>query len=122
PALGEDRLLDLTPPVRPVLDAVGGVDQLGEGDGAVEGDPAHQLRVHEVARLAPHLPDPLVLVLPAMAGGVGEVDEERAALGLELRDELREPGGGVEQLAVDVDLALGPRTVPDPDRRAPTPA
>ena len=35
--------------------------------GPVERDPAHQLRVDEVPRLAAHLPDALVLLLPARA-------------------------------------------------------
>jgi hypothetical protein len=42
----------------------------GQGDRAVDRHPAHQLRVQEVPRLAPDLPDPLVLLLPAVSGGI----------------------------------------------------
>ena len=49
---------------------------VGQGHRAVEGHPAHELGVHEVAGLAPDLPDPLVLLLPAPGGGVGQLNEE----------------------------------------------
>ena len=58
------------------VDAVGGAEPLGQRGRPIERDPAHQLRVHEVAGLAPDLPDALVLFLPAPGGRVGERDEE----------------------------------------------
>ena len=56
-------------------------------------------------------------------GGVGEVDEERRVARARVPVELLgEPVRRVEQLAVDVELALVPRAVADPHRRAVAPA
>src|ERR1700730_8466451 len=52
PALGQDGLPNAAPGLLPAGDAVGRPKRLRELDRAVDGDPAHQLRVEEVARCA----------------------------------------------------------------------
>ena len=79
PAPGHDRVGDLVAGRLPPVDPVERVQAVGERDRPVERHPAHQLGVQEVAGLAPHLPDALVLLLPAGGGGVGQVGEEPAA-------------------------------------------
>ena len=114
PTLLQDRVADPIAVIGPVGDAlVVGAEHRREAHRAVERDPVHELRVEEVAGAAAHLPDALVDVDPAQRGAVGDVGEERAELGIDVdaeRDDLR---GGVEQLAVDVELGLVPRAVPD---------
>ena len=90
-------------------------------DGPVDGDPAHELRVEEVPGLAADLPDALVLLTPARGGGVGEIGEEAAGGRAEPLELLGESVHRVEQLAVDVDLALVPGAVADAHGRAVAP-
>ena len=77
-----------------------------------------------MAGLAAHLPDPLVLLPPPARGRVGARDEELPPGGgprvvrVELGDE---PVGRAQQLAVDVDLPLGPGAVADADGPARAP-
>ena len=106
----------------PSVDAVERVEAVGQRDRAIERHPAHQLGVQEVAGLAPDLPDAVVGLLPAGGGGVGEVGEEATGDRPEPVELVGEPVGGVEQLAVHVELALVPRTVADAHRRAGAPA
>ena len=115
---------------------------VGQGHRPVEGHPAHQLGVQEVAGLAPDLPDPLVLFLPTPGGGVGQLDEEpsggwcqigwRTPLvrgghrpdpsGGVVEEVVREAVHGAEQFAVDVELALVPGAVADPNGGGVSPA
>ena len=92
-----------------------------------------------MAGLAPHLPDALVLLLPAPGGRVGQLDEERRVAG-PARAARPLAGGGdgptacasskslsesrrrAEQLSVDVELALAPGVVADPHRGGLAPA
>src|ERR1700685_1774137 len=70
PAAGKDGLPDLVTGGRPVSHAVFGTEIVGQGDRAVQRDPAHQLRIQEVPGLAADLPDPLVFLAPARSGGI----------------------------------------------------
>ena len=111
-------------------DAVGGTQRAGEIGRARQRDPAHQLRVDEVPGFAPHLPDAMVLLLPAPRGGVGEPHEEAAGAGRQGRRSapvavvglgtdsvrgvehvVRQPVHRVEQLSVHVQLPLTPGAV-----------
>ena len=106
-------LLGRRPPGRLQL---GVATDLGQLRGAVERDPAHELRRHVVLRLAPRLPDALVRVPP----------HGRRALGLRLDDRpepSRQPLAParvqeerVEDGAVDVVLPLVEGAVADPHR------
>ena len=101
------------------VDAVRRVEQIGQGDGAVERHPAHELRVQEVLRAAPDLPDPLVGLGPALRRR-RRPGSARNVLGVGVApfDHVGQPGGRAEQLAVDVELALVPGAVADADRLA----
>ena len=70
-AVREDVGLDLVgggAPGRPELGVAADLGQLG---GAVERDPAHELRRHVVLRLAAGLPDALVGLAPHRGGALG---------------------------------------------------
>ena len=77
PAIGQDGVVDLAPHALPVVDAIARVEPVGQRDRAFERDPTHELRVHEVARFAAHLPDSLVAFGPPPRRRVGQVHEER---------------------------------------------
>ena len=101
---------------RHVSALLGVAADLGELRGAVERDPAHELRRDVVLRRAARLPDALVGLAPDL----------RRALGLRLDDRPEPPRqplalarveqDRVEHRAEDVVLALVERAVADPDR------
>ena len=62
------------------------------------------------------------MVGPAAGGGIGHPHEEIAGGRVEHGDLVAQPAGRRHHLAVHVDLALGPRPVAHPDRRAVPPA
>ena len=105
---------DLVADRLPGVDATAGVEQVGERDGPIERYPAHQLGVQEVLRAALDLPDALIGLLPARRCDVGQVGEERFGVGVATFHDLGEPGGGVEEFAVHVELTLVPGAVTDP--------
>ena len=107
---------------RPGADAVGRVQQWCEVDGAVEGEPAHQLRVQEVLAVAADFPDAVVGFLPARGGGVGGPDQELTFRGFEPVELFGERPGGVQELAEHVELELAPGCVADADGPAVPPA
>ena len=55
----------------------------GQRDGSVERDGAHHLRLREMRRLAPHLPDTGVGLTPERADEVGELSQTSCVLVLE---------------------------------------
>ena len=142
PAFAQDGLTDLVLRPRPGLDAVRGPETLGQGCRPLERHPTHQLGVDEVAGLAPYLPDAVIPLLPAPGGGVGQLDEkpsggrghlERSVPSVRsgrgpcpARPVVEESVGqsmhGAEQLAVDVELALAPGPVADPNGNGLPPA
>src|SRR5829696_2737647 len=115
-----DLLVDLVAHLKPPL-AVGWKRALiGQPQGSVQGDPAHELRVHEVPPSTSNLPDSLIFASPVVADPVDQpaqvspqlVPDGVAVLVVEI--------DRVHQLAVDVQLQLVVGTVADPDRpRAP---
>ena len=122
PALGHDRIGDFVPAHFPPVDAGAGVETVGQRDGTVQRNPAHELAVQEVAARAPDLPDAVVLFLPPFRGEVGQVSEEPARDVVDAVQLLRQSMDRVEQLAVHVELSLVPGAVADPYRRAALPA
>lgn len=76
----------------------------------------YELGVDEVPRCATDLPDSLVGLLPPERCRVCRVDEESGRDLVESADLVCEKPCGVQQLAVDVELRLAPRCVPDPHR------
>jgi hypothetical protein len=93
---------------------------VAQAESAVERHPAHHLRVGEVRGPASHLPDTGVGPAPAAADEVGDAGESTAGLAVEPPAGLRVDEGGLEQVAVDVQLGLRGGVVADRDRaRAP---
>src|SRR6185437_6964176 len=90
--------------------------QPGELAGAIEGDPAHQLRRDVVARLAASLPDPLVRLAPDLDGALRLALHDRPQPPRQPFAAARVQEDRVEHGAEDVVLALVPRAVPDPHR------
>jgi hypothetical protein len=88
----------------------------GERDRAVEGDPAHELRVGEVHRLAAHLPDPGVGPAPHLADEVGDLRDAPGSVAVESMAALDEQPYALEQAPVDAELELVGRAVAYPDR------
>ena len=122
PAVLFDAGPDLRRSALPLRHMVVGLEQVRERDGAVERDPAHHLRVHEVPRLAADLPDAVVRLVPARRGRVGEAHQEVAGVPAQHAELVAKLKRRVEQLAVHVELRLVPGAVADPDRRAVPPA
>ena len=114
--------MDVVPGPLPALHLVLGAELSGQRDGAVQRHPAHDLRVHEILLGAADFPDALVLAGPAVRGGIGDGDQEGPGGRIELADLVAQPADRREQLAVDIDLALVPGPVADPDRGAAPPA
>ena len=99
-----DRRADLGPRALPAWDLVHGAEPVGERDGTIERDPAHQLGVQEMLRSCAHFPDALVGSQPVRRGAVSEVYEEPAGRFVELAELESQPVGGVQEVAVDVEL------------------
>ena len=114
----QDGRPDLVPRGRPGGDPLFRAEPRGQRDRPVQRHPAHQLGVEEIARLAADLPDPLVLLLPAAGGGVRRGGQEPPRDRVQLAQLLDQPLRGAEQLAVHVQLPLGPRAVAHPHRLA----
>src|SRR6266536_6411518 len=114
--------VDLVPGPVPVLDLVLGAEFPSQPDGAVQRNPAHDLGVDEVLLGAADFPDALVLLGPAARGGVGDRHEKCPGGPIEGADLTTQPVDGCQQLAIDVDLALGPCGVTYPYGRAVAPA
>ena len=68
PASGLDGGSDLLGGCFPGREMALGVEQVGQPDRTVQGDPAHDLRVDEMAWLPADLPDAVVGLLPACGG------------------------------------------------------
>ncbi len=120
PTLLEDLLVDLVAHLEPAA-AIGREGPLvGEAQAPVDGDPAHELRVDEVAPSAANLPDPFVGFVPVIAHVIEQalqlapqVIGDRSAVFVVEIDR-------IEQLAVDIQLGLLKRAVSDANRpRAP---
>ena len=95
-----------------------------------------------MAGFAPNLPDAVILLVPTPGGGVGHLDEELSGGRREVRrlvplvgrgerphaaldrieDAVGQPMHGAQQLSVDVELALAPGPVADPNGCRPAPA
>src|SRR5262245_62311682 len=75
-----------------------------------------------MARVAPHLPHPGVLLVPSARGRVRELGDELLDLRVQLPEPLVVEVQRVEQLAVDVELTLPPCAVADPDGARVAPA
>ena len=113
-----DVVLRAPPAVHPVLRA----EHSGQCDGAVKRHPAHDLGVQKVLRGAADLPDALVFLGPSPRGRVGDGNEELPGGRIKLADLVPQSADGRQQLAVAVDLPLGPCSVADAHRGAAPPA
>ena len=91
---------------------------LRQRDGAVEGHPGHDLRMGEVPPRAADLPDPVVGLAPHLLEVIEDRHHQiRRYVGLFGDGALPVGDGGVQDLAVDVELELGHRFVADADGR-----
>src|SRR5919204_1472941 len=115
-AATEHLVVDLRPHPAPPVDRPAAAEALDRLHAAVERDPRHHLRVREVAPRPAHLPDALVRLLPGMLEVPQEAPLERPGLlgGREIVGSTLVQR--VQDLAVDVELELLHRGVPDPDR------
>ena len=86
---------------------------LGQPGRPIERDPAHGLRLGEVLRLHPDLPDSRVGVAPVIGDEVGQIGEVTDRVAVEAVAPSRVPEGGVEQLAERVELELAGGGVAD---------
>jgi predicted AAA+ superfamily ATPase len=90
----------------------------GDAQGAVEGEPGHELGVHVVGAVAADLPDPGVGFVPPFRDLVGEAAHGPPGLRVEPLAGAGEEPGGVEDPAVAVELVLVVGAVADADRAA----
>src|SRR3954470_23430900 len=74
-----DISMDARAQSAPAFDVRIEAEHLRAPDRAVERDPSHHLRICEVLRLAPYLPDAAVLVLPDRLEMLGELPLEAPA-------------------------------------------
>src|SRR5262249_51190351 len=122
PAVLDDGVPDLVAGLSPPIDSIPHAQQIGHCDSTVQGHPAHELRIEEVTRFAAELPDPVIFLLPAARGSLGNLGEELARRFTDAAEVVPEPVGGPHELAVDVDLALVPGPVADTHGAALAPA
>ncbi len=86
---------------------------LGHLDAAVEGDPAHRLRVDELFGTAAHLPDARIGPVPDVADVLDDVANGRPILVGDFPIGPRELVDGQDEFAVDTELKLVGRPVAD---------
>jgi hypothetical protein len=98
--------VDLVPQRSPALGRAFASQLVVQSDGTIEGDPRHHLRMGEVPGRAADLPDPRVLLAPAGLEPAQQLFEQRPGELRGLDAVLDGVVGGVEQLAVDVELQL----------------
>src|SRR5205823_5059032 len=122
PPLNEDGVTDLLTCRCPGINPVMRIQYIGKFDSAVKCDPTHELGVQEIPWLSTHLPDALVALPPACCRGVGYLDQEVARYLVELTELLTQAVCGIEELPVDVELALIPGPVADTHRPAGPPS
>src|SRR5205823_5676491 len=120
PALGLDRLTDLVTRPLPATGRRPAQGLVGQLQAAVDRHPAHGLRVHEVAALAPHLPDPGVGLLPSLGGGVDQAEEEAPVVVVRRAASLVPAPRQLQEIAVHVQLELFGGGVADAYGRRPS--
>ncbi len=116
----------LVPEVCPdvFVDIVSNVDPSAEGcrerslarqaNGAVDCDPAHEARMQEMLRAAPHFPNAGIRLFPVFADIVDDVAHTvPAIMGNGMAVFVAEIDG-IHQLAIDIELHLFCRTISDP--------
>jgi hypothetical protein len=89
---------------------------LGQADGPIEGHPGQHLGGDELAWFVPHLPDPLLRLLPAPAGLLGQRRQELPEDLVDLAPVTVVEPGSVEQVSVGVELELVGGRVAHPHR------
>src|ERR1700730_2361196 len=105
-AAGADLRVDLVANLPPPIDRGLVTRVLRHLHAAVEGDPAHHLRMREVPARPAYFPNPLVGLVPALVERVQQQEHERPRICSEPRarpDRLPERVG---ELAIDVQLEL----------------
>src|SRR5207248_7288377 len=95
-----DRALDLALHLAPAACRRPAHGLVGELDAALDRRPAQRLRVDEVLRLLPPLPDTGVRILPALAHDVDELDDEAPQVVVRRVPAAVPTPGQVQQLAV----------------------
>src|SRR5438067_8177381 len=85
-------------------------------DEAVERRPAHRPRMRVALALAALFPDAVIGLAPRFAHDAAEADEHAPRRAVELAPVLDAVPDRAHQFAVEIELELGPRRVPHPDR------
>src|SRR5829696_5438035 len=111
-----DGLSDLVPSSTPAL--LGRLPQagLGEVEGALQRNPAEDLRMGEVPGPGTPLPDAAVRLRPVLGGEVGDVDDEAPVVVVRLVAALTPVPTLLDQLSQHVELHLLGGLVPNADR------
>src|SRR2546421_26214 len=118
----KDGVADLLSCRCPALNLVMRIQYIGNLDSAVKCYPTHELGVQEISWVSTHLPDALVVPLPTCCCGVSNLDQEVARDLVEPTELVAQEVCRIEELPVDVELALIPGTVADAHRAAGTPS
>jgi hypothetical protein len=89
---------------------------LSQHDAPVDGDPTHNLGVHEVLRLTANLPDPVVRLGPPAGRHVHQPMKEIPVIDGRRALPLIPSPGKLQQLTIDVELYLRGRVISHSDR------
>ena len=92
------------------------IELFGHGDGAVEGDPGHDLRMHEMPPGPTHLPDAVVGLAPDRLQEVDHHDDQGPGFDHPVGAHAMGGEDAADQFAIDVELALGMGLVADANR------
>ena len=121
PSLFKYCPLDFLASGSPAPDAVLCANHVSKLNGAIQRHPAHQLRIKKVTRLTAHLPNSLVLFLPAHGSGVGQMDQKLLGSVIDGFQLFPQQVNGAQEFAVNVNLSLVPGTIANSNRAARSP-
>lgn len=113
---GEHFLLDSIPGLFPGLAISRKAIAPGDGETPVQGYPAHHLGIEKIIRAAAHLPNAPVLFLPMLHHVIAQAGQGIPEVLIDLPHIVREFQGGIQDLAVNIKLALFRRGVPPAHR------
>ena len=106
----------------PSFDAVARPKHIGQPNAAVQGHPAHQLRMQEMTRLASYLPDTLIFLTPSIGRCINYIAQKLAGRVIDAPELRLQKVRGPDQLTVDVELPLVPGGIADANRPAVAPS
>lgn len=111
-----DLLTELGSDRTPASNRAGRRELAREADATVERDPGHHFGRDEVLGLAADLPNAVIGLVPALTDDLDDAAEKLPEGQADLTAVTVVEPGGVEQVAVGVELELGERGIADADR------